>query len=204
MFVTFEGPEGAGKSTLIRSLTERLRDEGLTVVATREPGSGEVGQAIREILLHGSDLDPKCELFLFLADRSQHVGSVIRPALERGEWVLCDRFADSTVVYQGYGRGLDLQQLRDWNAFATSGLTPDLIFLLDVDPVVGLERIKSKDRLDAEPLEFHMRIRNGFLSESRIDPDRWVVLDASISAAELLEQSMRVIRKRREMSNCQP
>ncbi|HWA82195.1 MAG TPA: dTMP kinase [Fimbriimonadaceae bacterium] len=196
MFVTFEGPEGGGKSTLIQSLAAGLQGQNREVVVTREPGAGPVGASIREILLHGDHLDPKAELFLFLADRAQHVSGLIRPALERGAWVLCDRHADSTVVYQGYGRGLDLDQLRAWNRFATGGLVPDVTFLLDLDPSAGLARIAAKDRLDAEPLEFHRRIRNGFLSEARLDPTRWVVLDASRPAAEVLLAAESALKNR--------
>lgn len=187
MFVTFEGPEGGGKSTLIQSLAASLQGNGLDVVVTREPGSGPVGASIREILLHGDHLDHKTELFLFLADRAQHVTAFIRPALQRGAWVLCDRYSDSTVVYQGYGRGLDLELLRKWNAFATGGLAPDVTFLLDIDPADGLARIASKDRLDAEPIDFHKRVRQGFLSEAAQSPGRWVILDASLAPSVVLD-----------------
>lgn len=196
MFVTFEGPEGGGKSTLIQSLAAILRDRGLDVVVTREPGSGPVGVSIREILLHGDHLDHKAELFLFLADRAQHVSTFIRPALERGSWVLCDRYSDSTVVYQGYGRGLDPVELRKWNDFATGGLAPDVTFLLDIDPAQGLARIASKDRLDSEPLDFHKRIRDGFLAEAAQTPRRWVILDASRPPAEVLEAARAVLSER--------
>lgn len=190
MFVTFEGPEGGGKSTLIRGLADALRSKNLEVLVTREPGAGAVGAAIRDILLHGEQLDAKSELFLFLADRAQHVSQIIRPALAKGAWVLCDRHADSTVVYQGYGRGLDLEQLRSWNRFATGGLVPDVTFLLDLDPAVGLTRIASKDRLDSEPLEFHRKIRDGFLTEAKGDAARWVVLDATQPASNVLVRAI--------------
>jgi dTMP kinase len=196
MFVTFEGPEGAGKSTLIVNLANALTEEGVEIVVTREPGSGQVGAAIRQLLLHGESLDPKAELFLFLADRAQHVAGLVRPTLSRGAWVLCDRHADSTVVYQGYGRGLDLGELRRLNLNATGGLIPHVTFLLDIDPKVGLARIKSKDRLDSEPLEFHERVRNGFLTESQIDPNRWVVLDAELPPEDVLRRAMDVLLKR--------
>ncbi len=201
MFITFEGPEGAGKSTLIRSLAEMLRKRGLEVLVTREPGAGDVGAAIRNILLHGDHLDPKCELFLFLADRAQHVAGIIRPALDRGAWVLCDRHADSTVVYQGYGRGLELEQLRAWNRFATGGLTPHVTLLLDIEPSKGLARIDSKDRLDSEPLEFHSRVRDGFLSEARLAPERWVILNASLPPDELSRAAEDVLLKRAQVGS---
>ena len=196
MFITFEGPEGSGKSTLISGLAEVLRQRGVDVVVTREPGAGEVGRQIRQILLHGGRLDPKAELFLFLADRSQHVATVIQPALERDAWVLCDRHADSTLVYQGYGRGLDLDLLRAWNRFATGGCVPDLTLLLDLDPAVGLARISAKDRLDAEPMEFHRRIREGFLAEAAGDAARWVILDASRPVQNVLAQAIQEIESR--------
>lgn len=191
MFVSFEGPEGAGKTTLIGGLADLLRSRGVEVLVTREPGSGQVGSSIRDILLHGGELDPKAELFLFLADRAQHVSSLIRPALAKGAWVLCDRHADSTVVYQGYGRGLDLGLLREWNRFATGGLKPDKTILLDVDPSVGLARIVAKDRLDSEPIEFHEKIRQGFLAEARLEPERWVVVDAGRDPKDVLQDVSR-------------
>ncbi|HXH60021.1 MAG TPA: dTMP kinase [Fimbriimonadaceae bacterium] len=187
MFVTLEGPEGAGKSTVMRGLASRISEGGREVVETREPGAGEFGSAVRDLLLHGEDIDPKTELFLYLADRAEHVAKIVRPALERGAVVLCDRHADSTVVYQGYGRGLDLGLLRDLNAMATGGLKPDLTLLLDIDPAVGLSRTTKGDRLDREPLEFHQKVRGGFLDEAKREPDRWVVIDASRSAEAVLD-----------------
>ncbi len=201
MFVTFEGPEGGGKSTLIRGLAEALRSEGLDVLVTREPGAGEIGKSIREILLHGEQLDPKAELFLFLADRAQHVAAVIRPSLDKGVCVLCDRHADSTIVYQGYGRGLDLDLLRAWNQFATGGLTPDVTFLLDLDPSLGLGRIASKDRLDSEPVEFHNMVRAGFLAEAKLAPERWIVLDAGMPPEDVLQQARAQLRERLAMAD---
>jgi len=186
MFVTLEGPEGAGKSTVQGLLAARLREQGRDVLTTREPGAGEVGKAVREVLLHGGDLEPLTELFLFLADRAEHVAKTIRPALAKGTIVLCDRHADSTVVYQGYGRGLDVEKLRDLNAMATQGLRPDVTLLLDIDPVLGLQRTLNKDRLDSEPIEFHHRVRHGFLSEAKREPDRWRVVDASRSPEEVV------------------
>lgn len=181
MFVTFEGPEGAGKSTVLAKVAEALRADGRSVVETREPGSGEIGARIREILLGtaGEAPHPECELFLFLADRAQHVATVIKPALERGAVVLCDRFADSTVVYQGYGRGLDVPLLKTLNRAATGGLTPDLTLLFDLPTEVGLARLGDKDRMDSESAEFHERVREGFLKEASLDPMRWWILDAT-------------------------
>lgn len=178
MFITFEGPEGAGKSTQLARLAGRLRDAGRNVVMTREPGGGTLGPAIRALLLEGEDVPPRSELFLFLADRAAHVQNVVRPAIARGDLVLCDRHADSTVVYQGYGRGMDVEQLRNLNALATEGLVPDLTLLFDLPAEQGLARLNDRDRLDREPLEFHQRVRQGFLDEAAREPERWVVFDA--------------------------
>lgn len=179
MFVTFEGPEGAGKSTAIEAVRRLLEAEGCRVFATREPGAGEFGAAVRQILLGGLDVVPRAELFLFLADRAQHVAAEIRPALLAGNIVLCDRYGDSTVVYQGYARGLDIALLRQLNDLATGSLVPDLTILIDVEPEIGLRRIQHKDRLDSEPLEFHRKVRLGFLEEARLFTDRFRVLDGT-------------------------
>src|SRR5688572_6054719 len=141
MFITFEGPEGAGKTTAIAKIAERLRERGEPVLITREPGSGELGARIRELLLHGGAMPPETELFLFLADRANHVSTVILPALDSGKVVLCDRYADSTYVYQALVRGLDKDFVKSANAFATGNLLPEQTFLLDVSPEVGLARL---------------------------------------------------------------
>ncbi len=190
MLITLEGPEGAGKSTLIRSLDQALGNRGFTVFSTREPGAGPVGSAIRSILLEGDALSSRAELLLFLADRAQHVESMVRPALERGDVVLCDRYSDSTIVYQGYGRGLPLDQLRNWCSWSADGLQPDLTILLDLDPTIGLQRLSHPDRLDREPIEFHRRIRNGFLSEANREPKRFTIVDAIQSPEKVLELSL--------------
>ena len=193
MFITFEGPEGAGKSTALAALANRLREGGFDVVTTREPGAGVFGKSIREILLHGDDLDPKAELLLFLADRSNHVATIIRPALAAGQIVLCDRFADSTVVYQAHARGLDEAFARAGNDFATGGLTPDVTLLFDLDPEIGLRRLQSKDRLDAQPIEFHRLVRQGFLKEMDRNPSRWRVIDASAEPEVVFESCWQII-----------
>lgn len=193
MFVTFEGPEGAGKSTALRAVAARLREAGYRVVETREPGSGDVGKAVRELLLHGGDLEPRAELLLFLADRAQHVSELVRPALERGEIVLCDRHADSTLVYQGVARGLDNAFVRAGNAFATGGLVPDLTLLFDVPAEVGLSRLTNPDRIDSFPLQFHRSVRDGFLALAKEEPHRFRVIDATQAPAEVSEEAHRLV-----------
>jgi len=186
MFITFEGPEGAGKSTAIRSVAEALTAEGHELLLTREPGAGDFGRQVREILLHGEEMPPESELFLFLADRSNHVRNIIRPSLDAGKWVLCDRYADSTFVYQAYVRGLDPEFVQRANDFATGGLVPHHTFLLDLDPEIGLSRLQSRDRLDAQPLEFHQRVRQGFLALAKAQPHRWHVVDATRTREEIV------------------
>lgn len=192
MFITFEGPEGAGKSTAIRAVAEALREKGLDILLTREPGAGNFGQQVREILLHGEDMPAESELFLFLADRSNHVRNIIQPALSQGKWVLCDRYADSTFVYQAYVRGLDPDFVRQANHFATGGLVPAHTFLLDLDPEIGLARLQSRDRLDAQPIEFHRKVREGFLDLAENEKGRWHVIDATQTpetiVADILER----------------
>jgi dTMP kinase len=193
VFVTFEGPEGAGKSTALRAVAARLREAGHQVVETREPGSGDVGKAVRALLLHGGDLEPRAELLLFLADRAQHVSGVVRPALERGEIVLCDRHADSTLVYQGVARGLDNAFVRAGNAFATGGLVPDLTLLFDVPAEIGLSRLTNPDRIDSFPLSFHQSVRDGFLALAKEEPQRFRVIDATQAPAEVSEEAHRLV-----------
>jgi dTMP kinase len=187
LFITVEGPDGAGKSTVANALKERLQGE---VVVTREPGDGPIGPAIRQILLEGQQLDGWTEVFLFLADRRQHCEHVIKPALERGATVICDRFADSTVVYQGYARGLDIGMLKRLNALATGGLKPNLTLLLDLPVETAMARMGSRDRLDAEPEPFHRAVRSGFLAEARLEPARWKVLDASALPEDLARNAL--------------
>ena len=186
-FITFEGPEGSGKTTHIRRLTECLMERGIKVVCTREPGGTPLGENIRHLLQHGdaeAEPVPQAETLLFFASRAQHVERLIRPALERGEWVLCDRFSDSTLAYQGYGRGFDLEQLRSTNAFATGGLVPDLTLLLDVTPETSRTRLlarqaataTSPDRIEREAEAFHARLRDGFLAMAAAEPERFVTV----------------------------
>jgi dTMP kinase len=182
VFITFEGGEGSGKSTQIALLADRLTTAGAEVVRVREPGGTLVGDRVRDLLLDPAHtgLDPRAELLLYEASRAALVAEVIAPALERGAVVLCDRFFDSTVAYQGAGRGLDASMVRTLNAYASAGLTPDVTIVLDIDPVVGLERATGMgaDRLEAEDVVFHQRVRAGFLALAAEEPDRMVVVDA--------------------------
>jgi dTMP kinase len=185
LFVTFEGIEGSGKSTHLGHLAAQLRAGGHTVVETREPGGTRAGAAVRDLLLGagGVPLAPSTEVFLYCADRAQHVAEVIKPALAAGHVVVCDRFSDSTIAYQGYGRGLDLGALRATDACARDGLAPDLTFLLDCPVEVGLRRARQRsaagDRFERETVEFHERVRAGFLALAKGEPARFRVLDAT-------------------------
>lgn len=198
MFITLEGVEGSGKSTLMGLLSARLEEAGCEVLHTREPGGCALGKQVRPLLLaSGQTLEPRAELFLFLADRAQHVAEIVRPALEQGRWVLCDRYADSTIAYQGYGRGMSVDWLHQLNEFATGSLWPDRTLLLDLPPRIGLERAmrrnqaegttEAEGRFEAETLAFHERIRAGFLERAARYPGRFRVLDATLPAADLAE-----------------
>lgn len=185
LFITFEGPEGSGKTTLLRWLTERLREQGHPVLATREPGGTRIGNAVRAILLDPAhtEMSPRAETLLFNAARAQLVDQVIRPALANGRIVLCDRYADSTLAYQGYGHGQSLDELRRLIHYATGGLIPDHTIYLDLPPEVGLRRRRRQEdlewnRLDAQTLAFHERVRRGYLELAAAEPSRWLVVDA--------------------------
>ncbi|MCU0316995.1 MAG: dTMP kinase [Fimbriimonadaceae bacterium] len=190
MFVTVEGPEGAGKTTLIQGLAQALEMMGAEVVTTREPGAGPLGKEIRRLLLEGDDVPLLTEMFLFLADRSHHVVTLIRPALEAGKIVICDRYVDSTLVYQGHAGGADLDQLRELNQIATGNLQPDVTLLLDLPAEIGLKRVREANRIDKAPLEFHQKVRQGFLNEAQREPSRWIVLDATEEAEAVLDKSV--------------
>jgi dTMP kinase len=168
-------------------LAQWLADEGHTVVRTREPGGTPAGEAIRAVLLGNefTGLSDRAEALLFAAARGEHVAQVIRPALEHGSIVICDRYLDSSVAYQGYGRDLGVDRVRDLSLYATDGLLPDLTILLDVDPSTGLSRVESPDRLESEPIEYHQAVRAGFLDIASKDPNRYLVVDASGSKDDI-------------------
>ena len=184
MFITLEGPEGSGESTQIKRLAERLQALGYPVITTREPGGTPIGDQIRQVLvrMENQELHPRTEILLFLAARAQLVEQVVKPALRDGKIILCDRYGDSTLAYQGYGHGLDLEKLRQMLAFATDQLKPDLTILLDLDVRTGLLRKKAEDewnRLDAYEVLFHERVREGYLKLAREEPERWRIVDAA-------------------------
>jgi len=189
LFITFEGGEGSGKSTQLQALAARVRGYGIEPVVCREPGGTAFGERLRPALLDSeSPVSPYAELLVFAAARAQLVGEVIRPALEMGALVLCDRFADSTVAYQRYGRGLDAGLVASINAAATQGLAPDLTILLDIPPIEGLARAGAEhDYIEREALEFHERVRAGYRALAAADPARWLVLDATRPEAELTD-----------------
>ena len=190
LFVTLEGGDGAGKTTQARLLEEWLGTRGETVVRTREPGGTGVGLQIREIVLHHrGEIDPRAEALLYAADRAQHIGTLVRPALERGEVVVQDRYIDSSVAYQGAGRVLDAVEVRRLSEWATRDLRPDLTVLLDLDPAVARGRLDAArtrfDRLEAEKAEFHGRVREAFLAIAETDAERFLVLDAGLPVEEI-------------------
>jgi len=190
LFITFEGGEGCGKSTQSRLLLKKLEQQNVPVVLTHEPGGTVLGNELRRTLKRkgGSSISPQAELFLLAASRAQLVAEVIRPALQEAKVVLCDRFTHSTMVYQGYGRGLDFTAIKMVNNMATRNLNPDLIILLDISPEQGLARKQSlKDRFELEDLSFHRRVREGYLKMAAAEPDRWLVIDASLPKGKIAE-----------------
>ncbi len=202
MFITLEGPEGSGKTSHLPHLVEFLREKGYTIFPTREPGGTSIGEQIREVLhsLKNTEMNPRTETLLYQAARAQFVEEVVRPRLALGETVISDRYADSTIAYQGYGHQQDLLQVRALVSYATGGLVPDLSVLLDVDVEVGLARgVKRRDkggewnRLDAYTLVFHQRVRKGYQEMVKQEPQRWVVIDAGVGWDEVQKELRKVI-----------
>lgn len=209
-FITFEGGEGCGKSTHIALLAERLRQSGIEVVLTREPGGTPLCEEIRNMLQHdscGESPCPEAETLLFCASRAQLIDKVIRPALERGAWVLSDRFADSTIAYQGYGRGFPLPTLRAILAFATGGLSPDATFLLEVSPEVEADRLAKRysegqaiDRFEREASAFHKRVRQGFLEIAKSEPERVIRILTDKAKEQVHQEILSEIESRLNLS----
>lgn len=201
MFITLEGPEGSGKTSHIPHLVEFLREKGYTVFPTREPGGTSIGEQIREVIhdLKNAEMHPRTETLLYQAARAQIVEQVIRPRLAADEIVLSDRYADSTIAYQGYGHQQELEQVRGLIRYATGGLVPDLTILLDLDVEVGLKRKTNQEewnRLDAYTVEFHRRVRAGYLEMVSQEPHRWAVTDAGRAWQEVQGELRKIIEKR--------
>lgn len=193
LWITLEGGDGSGKTTQSNLLATWLEQSGRTVVRTREPGGSEVGQLIRDIVLHHrGDIAPRAEALLYAADRAHHVATVVRPALARGEIVLQDRYLDSSVAYQGAGRVLDATEIRDLSLWAAEGALPDLTVLLDLDPATARTRLDSADkpfdRLEAEKEAFHARVRDAYLELARAEPARFLVIDAAASPERIADR----------------
>ena len=195
LFITFEGADGCGKTTQLNLVKEMLTEKGYEVVTTREPGSLELGKKIREILLHYDGVvADRCEIFLFLADRAQHVETFIKPAIEQGKIVLCDRHVDSTIAYQGYARGQNIQLLKDLNKIAVNNVSPDLTLLFDVATEIAQERVGSeKDRMESTGIEFHRKVRQGYLELQKENPDRIKLINANNSIENVYEEVKRNI-----------
>ena len=190
LFITFEGGEGCGKSTQSRLLLKKFEQQDIPVILTHEPGGTALGNELRKVLKRkqGSSISPQAELLLFAASRAQLAAEVIRPGLEEGKVVICDRFSHSTLVYQGYGRGLDFTAINMVNNMATGYLNADLIILLDISPEQGLARKRSlRDRFESEDLSFHRRVREGYLKAAAAEPDRWLVVDASLPKGKIAD-----------------
>lgn len=196
MFVTFEGIEGCGKTTQIERFEDALKRQGIPLVSTFEPGGTRIGKDIRRILLdaRNEDLTPLAELILYAADRAQHIEEVIKPALDRGEWVICDRFVDATSAYQGAARSQDMRLIQFLNETSTGGISPDMTFLLDCPVEMGLERAikrneapshQGQDRFERETMNFHRKVRKGYLDLASENKERFVIIDASLSEDEM-------------------
>ncbi len=203
MFITFEGGEGAGKSTAIKRIVERLTANGYEIVLTREPGGTPIAEEIRNVILDrkNTNMDPRTEALLYAASRRQHLVEKVIPALKEGKLVLCDRFLDSSLAYQGGARSLGIDNVYNMNLFATEGMLPDLTILFDIEPELGLQRIAANsqrevNRLDVEKMAFHKKVREGFHELAKKFPERIVIVDASKTADEVFEDAYEAIEKR--------
>ena len=196
-FITFEGADGCGKTTQSKLVQEYLENSGYEVIWTREPGAKGLGQNIRELLLHyDGEVAPMCEAFLFLADRAQHIEHLIKPAVNAGKIVICDRHTDSTIAYQGYGRGEDIKQLKYLNSLATGDIKPDLTFVFDVFTEVAQKRVgDEKDRMESAGMEFHKKVRQGYLEIAKQEPERVKVIDANNNIERVFEDTKKMLEK---------
>jgi len=197
LFITFEGADGCGKTTQIELLDKYLREKGKETLLTREPGAKGLGVKLREILLnYDGEVSPQCESFLFLADRAQHIDCIIKPALKEGKIILCDRHTDSTVAYQGYGRGLDLERINMLNDIATGGLKPDLTIVFDVDVETSMQRVgKEKDRMESAGAEFFNKVREGYLKIAENEPARVKVINSSDTIENIHKKVVELVEK---------
>lgn len=195
LFITFEGCDGCGKTTQLELLAKYLQDKGYDVIVTREPGARGLGEKLREILLnYDGEVSSNCESFLFLADRAQHIDTIVKPAIDAGKIVLCDRHIDSTAAYQGYGRGLDLEQINYLNNIATSGLKPDLTLLFDVDIETSMARVgNNKDRMESAGIEFQEKVRHGYLELAKKEPKRIKVFDSGKTIEQLHQEVLGIM-----------
>lgn len=195
LFITFEGCDGCGKTTQLELLAKFLEEKGYDVIVTREPGAKGLGTKLREILLnYDGEVSSNCESFLFLADRAQHIDTLVKPAIENGKIVLCDRHIDSTVAYQGYGRGINLEQINYLNNLATSGLKPDLTLLFDVDTETSMQRVgKNKDRMESAGIEFQEKVRHGYLELAKEESKRIKVFNSKKTIEQLHQEVLNTI-----------
>lgn len=195
LFITFEGADGCGKTTQLNLLKEYLETKGYEIVLTREPGGKGLGEKIREILLnYEGEVSDRCESFLFLADRAQNIDIIVKPAIEQGKIVLCDRHTDSSVAYQGYGRGLDIDEINRLNSLATNNLKPDLTLVFDVDIETSMQRVGSeKDRMESAGKEFFNKVRNGYLEIAKQEPNRIKVVDSTKTIEEVHRNVVEII-----------
>lgn len=200
LFITFEGPEGAGKTTIINMVTEKFMKMGLNFISTREPGGIRIAENIRNIILNpeNTEMDKRTEALLYAAARRQHLAEKVLPALEEGKIVLCDRFIDSSLAYQGVGRGIGIDEIYKINEFAINGLMPHLTIYFDLDPKIGLQRVHQADereinRLDLEELDFHLKVQSGYAEIIKREPNRFKVIDASKSIEEVYEATLQAI-----------
>jgi dTMP kinase len=196
LFITFEGADGCGKTTQLNLLKEYLENNGHEVVLTREPGGKGLGEKVREILLnYDGEVSNRCESFLFLADRAQNIDIIVTPAIEQGKIVLCDRHTDSSVAYQGYGRGLDINQINTLNNLATNNKKPDLTLVFDVDIETSMQRVgNEKDRMESAGKDFFNRVRNGSLELAKQEPERIKVIDSTKSIQEVQKDVIEIIK----------